>query len=276
MRGAAVFAALLATPPRGDAAPPSAPSRRARLVRPATARSPPRPVVPVGEMLSAEPRIFLHRALLSPAECDALIAAARRSGLRPSGVDGGGSSPDRLAESCPLEEDGPEADPVTVAAVRRIHAAAQMPLEHGEHLQVSRYAAGGFYELHYDSTASLGRLSTVLVYLNTLPEGSGGETVFPNSLPLDGGGRPEEPPARAPPFAPQRTSLSAVCPPPDNASWVWYRPRVGDALHFYNHRQDLTPDPLAVHAACPLLAAHGTEKWVAQRWIRQRPRPARR
>ena len=64
---------------------------------------------------------------------------------------------------------------------------AQIPVSHGEGLQVLHYQAGEKYEPHWDyfqdqvNQVNGGqRVATMLMYLTDVEEG--GETVFPNSL----------------------------------------------------------------------------------------------
>ncbi len=48
-----------------------------------------------------------------------------------------------------------------------------------------------------------------------------------------------------------------------------YKPRKGDAMLFYSQQPDLTLDPRAVHAGCPV--GKWSEKWVVTKWIRNKP-----
>ena len=78
--------------------------------------------------------------------------------------------------------------------VRRIEARiahwTQLPVVHGEAIQVLKYAIGQHYGPHWDvfeGNAQQGpdgdRIATVLIYLNS-PK-AGGETAFPRSFPPD-------------------------------------------------------------------------------------------
>ena len=73
--------------------------------------------------------------------------------------------------------------------------------------------------------------ATVLIYLNSLPAGAGGETRFPR--------------------------LNTA-----------FRPEQGKALVFFPCTTDGLLDPLALHSAEPVTLA-GASKHVAQIWIRQ-------
>ncbi len=73
----------------------------------------------------------------------------------------------------------------------RIAALMNWPLENGEGLQVLRYGAGAEYKPHFDYFAPENkgnekhltpggqRVSTLVLYLNDVPEG--GETIFPDA-----------------------------------------------------------------------------------------------
>jgi prolyl 4-hydroxylase len=122
---------------------------------------------------------------------------------------------------------------------------------------------GQFYLPHFDAfdvTTGPGRecvatggqrVATVLIYLNTLPAGVGGETRFPRL----GGGGDDAAAAAAPPSAAARGGLA-------------FRPEQGTALVFFPCTLDAQLDPQALHAAEPITAAAET-KYVAQIWIRQ-------
>ncbi|KAF3330220.1 prolyl 4-hydroxylase 4 precursor [Carex littledalei] len=43
------------------------------------------------------------------------------------------------------------------------------------------------------------------------------------------------------------------------------KPVKGDALMFYNLKPDAVPDPLSLHASCPVMNG---KKWVAKKWMR--------
>jgi 2OG-Fe(II) oxygenase superfamily len=43
------------------------------------------------------------------------------------------------------------------------------------------------------------------------------------------------------------------------------KPAKGDAVLFYNLKPDAVPDPLSLHASCPVIRG---KKWVATKWMR--------
>lgn len=65
------------------------------------------------------------------------------------------------------------------------HNFTGLPISHLEDLQVVHYEPGGYFNAHFDNdnknkhSIESTRSHTLLVYLNTIPEGSGGETEFP-------------------------------------------------------------------------------------------------
>jgi prolyl 4-hydroxylase len=106
-----------------------------------------------------------------------------------------------------------------------------VPFDFIEPVGVTRYTEGQKFESHHDfSVGFLGdRAYTLLVYLNDLEEGHGGETVFEDLN-----------------FA--------------------VRPRCGRAIAWTNKNPDGTVHRETRHSARPV---HGAEKWVIQLWFRR-------
>jgi prolyl 4-hydroxylase len=125
-----------------------------------------------------------------------------------------------------------------------------------EGIQYGLYNKGGYYKGHYDFAdkswaGGVGnflnrggqRWLTLLAYLNTLQEGDGGETTFPNN----------DPP-------------------------LVFRPKQGMALVFYNTFTDIiedgTPIPLeqcdysTYHTAEPVIR-DGVQKHIITQWVRE-------
>lgn len=119
----------------------------------------------------------------------------------------------------------------------RLADMVDLPVDHGEGLQVLHYEPGQQYEPHYDwfdpnqagykSLTKTGgeRVASILMYLNT-PEGGGG-THFP------------------------RVNLT-VCA------------RLGSAVYFAYENGDQS----SLHAGLPVTVG---EKWIATKWLRERP-----
>ena len=185
------------------------------------------------------PRVVVFADLLAPAECEALIAAARARLARSLTVEiktGGETlNADRTSEGMFFTRGENE----TVARIeQRIARLLNWPLENGEGLQVLRYQSGTQYRPHYDffDPAEPGtpvilrrggqRLASLVMYLQE-PE-RGGATVFPD------------------------IGLSVA-------------PVRGSAVFFSYARPH--PDTKTLHGGAPVLAG---EKWVATKWLRER------
>ena len=183
------------------------------------------------------PRVIVFADLLAADECDELVALARERLARSETVhsETGGTEINTARTS-----DGmffARAENALVGRIEaRIAALLNWPVDHGEGLQVLRYAPGAEYRPHYDyfdpadpGTALLlrrggQRVASLVMYLNTPPRG--GATTFP-----DAG------------FA-----VAA---------------RRGAAVFFSYDRPH--PDTRTLHGGAPVLEG---EKWVATKWLR--------
>ena len=221
----------------------SATATASRLPEPALADSPAR--IDVGDrevdvlMNMAEPRIVLFGNLLSPEECEALIAAAQprmaRSLTVATRTGGEEVNDDRTSDGMFFQRG--ETDIVTRLEAR-IARLVNWPVENGEGLQVLHYRPGAEYKPHYDyfDPAEPGtptilkrggqRLATLVIYLND-PE-QGGGTTFPD------------------------VHLEVA-------------PRRGNAVFFSYDRPH--PDTRTLHGGAPVVAG---EKWIATKWLRER------
>ncbi|HEY5851014.1 MAG TPA: 2OG-Fe(II) oxygenase [Lysobacter sp.] len=134
-------------------------------------------------------------------------------------------------------------DAVVTAVEARLAELMQVPVAHGEGLQVRRYLQGGehrpgydyFPPRQFDSARHLvqggQRTASLILYLNS-PE-AGGETVFP------------------------LTGLSCV-------------PRAGSALYFAYCDGAGRLDASSLHGGAPVVSG---EKWIATKWVREGPCP---
>ena len=197
-------------------------------------------VVSVVARLS-RPVIAVLANVLSAGECEQLIALARPR-LRPSTVVDPVTGENRVAEY--RNSEGMffalGETPFIAALDARFAQIANLPIDHGEGLQVLRYAPGGHSAPHFDflmprnptSEQSLRRsgqrVSSLVAYLNEVP--GGGETTFP------------------------RAGL-AICPQRGNAVYFEY----------CNDRSQV--DAASLHAGA--LVTEG-EKWVVTKWMRER------
>jgi prolyl 4-hydroxylase len=124
-------------------------------------------------------------------------------------------------------------DPRVLPLIARGAMLAGVPVDHAEQLYVSRYGEGELYHGHVDFSRDFktsDRLCTVLVYLNSLDQDSGGATYF-------------------------RDLNVAV------------KPTLGRAVCWTNMNPDGSPHFETAHAALPP-EGPGSEKWVIQLWFR--------
>ncbi len=187
------------------------------------------------------PSIWLIENLLSPAECDHLIALAKEKLMPSLTVDPETGEHiqirERSSSLCFLTLNQDE----TVTAIEsRIADIVRMPMVNGEAFQILRYQIGEEYQPHYDyfdpqlkgSHKALERggqrVVTLVLYLTEVE--AGGETYFPN------------------------VDLRVA-------------PKQGSAVLFYNLYSNGELDPNSLHASLPVISG---EKWVATKWIRER------
>ena len=187
------------------------------------------------------PVVAVLANVLDAEECDALIEAAKPR-LRASTVVDPLSGKDRIADHRSSEGMffGLGESPLIARIERRIAVLTGKPVENGEGLQLLRYPVGAESTPHFDylmptndanreSVARSGqRISTLILYLNDVPEG--GETCFPH------------------------LGLSVV-------------PQRGHALYFEYANDEGHTDPLSLHAGAPVLAGEKwiATKWTRQR-----------
>ena len=196
---------------------------------------------------------------MSEAECDHLIAAADAAGMDQATTAGGDKRKGCGVSWLPIASDATATS--VSAAVEQLFLQPELlePSEWSaggnfENLQVLKYTEGGEFKLHYDANEQTHRVVTVLLYLNGV-----GETWFPLAL---RDAADADAVAHANP--PRQTALEAarkLRPPHDGLTVA---PRKGDAVVFYNLRDDgsAAVDRLALHAGLP---APG-EKSVAALW----------
>ena len=185
------------------------------------------------------PALMVFANLLSPAECDALVEAARPRLSRSLTVDTatGGEElhPDRTSQGMFFSR---SENAVVQRVEARIAKLVNWPIANGEGLQVLRYPVGAQYRPHYDyfdpaqpgSAAILKRggqrVATLIMYL--LEPQAGGGTVFPD---ID----------------------------------VLVAPKRGNAV-FFSYAQ-AHPVSATLHGGEPVQAG---EKWIATKWLRER------
>ena len=187
----------------------------------------------------ALPRLVVFANLLSPEECDALIAAAQpqmaRSLTVATRTGGEEVNVDRTSSGMFFQRGENDVVQKLEARIARL---LDWPLENGEGLQVLHYRPGAEYKPHYDyfDPAEPGtptmlrrggqRVATLLVYLNTPTAGGG--TTFPHA----------------------HMEVAA---------------QRGNAVFFSYERPH--PDTRSLHGGAPVLEG---EKWIATKWLRER------
>lgn len=199
--------------------------------------------LPEPQPLSDAPFIAAFPGFLPPALCQHMLRAARPQ-VRPASVFDpatGQTRPHPVRRAHNMNFGPTLYDSIVAWVNRRIAAASGTATAQGEPLAVLAYGPGGEYRPHSDclppnAARPEDRLAEsgqrIKTLLVTLNDGfEGGETAFP-ALNLNWRGQP------------------------------------GDALLFVNVESDGTPAPLARHAGQPVTRG---EKWLASRWIRERP-----
>lgn len=185
------------------------------------------------DILSEVPDVRLFPGLFTVDECRFLIEAALPV-LQPSTVvdpSTGALVANPVRTSDAAAFPFVDENPAIHALNRRLAKTSGTDVKNGEPLQVLRYAPGQEYRPHFDAIGSTDN-QRVLTFLVYLNDDfDGGETQF-------------------------------------LASGLSVKGRAGDGLLFRNADQNGRPDPRSQHAGMPVTEG---EKFLASRWIRQRP-----
>jgi prolyl 4-hydroxylase len=198
---------------------------------------------PSVEVLSWQPRVFFFRGFMDLEERSHLIRMAAPL-LQPSAVIQRGSGANvRSAgrRSGVARLIAPLKDVVIAHVERRIAQAARLPVENGEPLAVLHYGPGDEYRRHHD-------------YFDPAIPG--------RERPLARGGQ------RIATFMAYLSAVEAGGATRFPEADLRIRAEPGSAILFYNTLPDGSLDPASLHAGEPV--AQG-EKWVATRWLRERP-----
>lgn len=184
------------------------------------------------------PRIVLFRDFLSPEECTELMALAQpRLARSETVVNATGGSEVNAARTSQGMFFARGENALCARIEARIAALLHWPAEHGEGIQILRYAPGAEYRPHYDyfdphqpgtqTVLQRGgqRVGTLLMYLNT--PAAGGATTFPDA----------------------GVTAHAVA---------------GSAVFFAYPMP--TPHTKTLHGGAPVTEG---EKWVATKWLRE-------
>lgn len=176
-----------------------------------------------------EPLIIVLGNVLSHEECDELIQLSKdrveRSKIgNTRTVDGL-----RTSSSVFLEE----SHDVVTRIEKRVSQIMNIPVEHGEGLQILNYKPGQEYKAHFDFFSASARpvknprISTLVMYLNDVEEG--GETYFP------------------------KLGLSVS-------------PQKGMAVYFEYFYDNQELNDLTLHGGAPVVIG---DKWAATQWMRR-------
>ena len=177
-----------------------------------------------------EPLIVVLGNVLSDEECDELISLSKDRMQRSKIGNDREVNELRTSSSMFFQEAENE---IITRIEKRISQIMNIPVEHGEGLQMLNYKIGQEYKPHVDYFSSANksvsnpRISTLIIYLNEVEEG--GETIFPN---LD---------------------FSVT-------------PQKGMAVYFEYFYDDHALNALTLHAGNPVING---EKWVATEWMRR-------
>jgi prolyl 4-hydroxylase len=189
--------------------------------------------LPAPRILCADPQVKMIDGFASERECNWIRTLAGPR-LEPSFVidsSTGRRMPHPVRTSSGTSFGPTQEDLVVNAINRRIARATGTEHSWGEPLHILRYAPGQEYKPHVDTLPGEANQRGWTALLYLNDEYAGGETVFPE------------------------TKVSA-------------RGRTGSLLIFANLAADGRPDPRTRHAG---KAVTSGEKWLATRWVRQRP-----
>lgn len=177
-----------------------------------------------------EPLIVVLENVLSDEECDGLIEMSKDKMNRSKIGVTHEVNEIRTSSSMFFQEN--EYDILTKIE-KRISTIMNIPVEHGEGIQILKYTPGQEYKAHFDFftsssiAAKNNRISTIILYLNDVEHG--GETFFP------------------------KLNFSVS-------------PRKGRAVYFEYFYNDKNLNELTLHGGAPVITG---EKWVATQWMRR-------
>ena len=208
-------------------------------------------------VISVAPRALLIDNFLTPEDCRDLVALSQEQGLQLSTLHTGATAKQtrdlstRSSSNTWLPRDSnvltekiyaqaAEVMQLDPELFQKFHETSAHHHSIAESLQVVRYKANGEeYQPHHDFVyPSINhryhptRFATLLIYLNDVPQG--GETRFPRALNNH------------------------------NARGLEIKPKVGQAVLFYNMLEDGNLDDLSQHGSNP---TDGHEKWLANLWV---------
>ncbi|MBN8203060.1 MULTISPECIES: 2OG-Fe(II) oxygenase [Bacillaceae] len=179
----------------------------------------------------AEPLIVILGNVLSDEECDQLIQQSKERMQRSKVANSIEADELRTSSSTFFHEGENE---IVSRIEKRISQIMNIPVEHGEGLQILNYKIGQEYKAHFDffsstsRAASNPRISTLVMYLNDVEQG--GETYFP------------------------KLNFSVS-------------PQKGMAVYFEYFYNDQNLNDLTLHGGAPVVIG---DKWAATQWMRRK------
>lgn len=179
----------------------------------------------------AEPLIVILGNVLSDEECDQLIQQAKDRMQRSKVANSLEVDELRTSSSTFFHEGENE---IVARIEKRISQIMNIPVEHGEGLQILNYKIGQEYKAHFDffsstsRAASNPRISTLVMYLNDVEQG--GETYF------------------------SKLNFSVS-------------PQKGMAVYFEYFYNDQNLNDLTLHGGAPVVIG---DKWAATQWMRRK------
>jgi prolyl 4-hydroxylase len=177
-----------------------------------------------------EPLIVILGNVLSDEECDELITLSKDKMQRSKIGAAREVNEIRTSSSMFFQEN--END-IIAKVEKRISSIMNIPIEHGDGIQILNYTPGQEYKSHFDfflptsKAAKNNRISTLVMYLNDVEQG--GETFFP------------------------KLNFSVS-------------PQKGMAVYFEYFYTDTNVNELTFHGGAPVIMG---EKWVATQWMRR-------
>ncbi|WP_316151571.1 2OG-Fe(II) oxygenase [Cupriavidus sp. BIC8F] len=190
----------------------------------------------------ASPQVQLFQQLLTDDECDALVALSRGRLARSPVVNPDTGDENLIDARTSMGAMFQVAEHALIARIEaRIAAVTGVPAEHGEGLQILNYKPGGEYQPHFDyfnpqrpgeaRQLSVGGQRIATLVIYLNTPEAGGATAFP------------------------RVGLEVA-------------PVKGNAVYFSYLLPDGTLDERTLHAGLPVASG---EKWIATKWLRERP-----
>ncbi|MDQ0142649.1 2OG-Fe(II) oxygenase [Cupriavidus necator] len=190
----------------------------------------------------ASPQVQLFQQLLSDDECDALVALSRGRLARSPVVNPDTGDENLIDARTSMGAMFQVAEHALIARIEaRIAAVTGVPADHGEGLQILNYKPGGEYQPHFDyfnpqrpgeaRQLAVGGQRIATLVIYLNTPEAGGGTAFP------------------------RVGLEVA-------------PVKGNAVYFSYRLPDGALDDRTLHAGLPVAAG---EKWIATKWLRERP-----